>query len=71
MTTESSCSISVQLRKMATKMDGSVKKRCRSTSNSMEIYGFQVIVLGKRMKERQYGHALSMAYEHRLLDLRS
>ncbi|GBP95085.1 hypothetical protein EVAR_100913_1 [Eumeta japonica] len=34
--------------------------------NRYGIYGFQVIVLGKGMKEGQYnGHALSMAYEHR------
>ncbi|GBP95087.1 hypothetical protein EVAR_100915_1 [Eumeta japonica] len=68
MTTESSFPSACKLRKMATKMDGSVKKR-----NSMEYTDFKSSCLGKRMKERQYnGHAL---YQWRmsivLLDLRS
>ncbi|GBP97025.1 hypothetical protein EVAR_100930_1 [Eumeta japonica] len=51
-----------KLRKMATKMDGSVKKK-----NSMEYTDFKSSCLGRGMKERQYnGHiTLSMAYEHR------
>ncbi|GBP97024.1 hypothetical protein EVAR_100929_1 [Eumeta japonica] len=90
-----------KLRKMATKMDGSVKKgmkvhvgktkmmvleRVKARHNVIKegeeveqvkeiVWNiqFQVIVLGKRMKERQYnGHAL---YQWRmsivLLDLRS
>ncbi|GBP95083.1 hypothetical protein EVAR_100911_1 [Eumeta japonica] len=69
MTTESSLLSALQAAEDATKMDSSVKK-----GNEYGIYGFQVIVLGKRrMKERQYnGHAL---YQWRmsivLLDLRS
>ncbi|GBP95089.1 hypothetical protein EVAR_100917_1 [Eumeta japonica] len=69
-----------KLRKMATKMDGSVKKRGMKVHvgktkmmNSMEYTDFKSSCLGKRMKERQYnGHAL---YQWRmsivLLDLRS